>query len=91
VDLATFRTQYPEFAKTSDPLVSTMLAAAASRMSQPYWGDQYDQGHGLLTASMLAIAPNGMTARLQSDKGMSTYAQAFDALRTEITFADRVF
>lgn len=91
MDLATFRTQYPEFAKTSDSLVSTMLAVAVSRMSVAEWGDQYDQGQGLLTASLLALSPNGMTARLQSDKATSTYGTAYERLREEITFADRVF
>lgn len=68
-----------------------MLDAAAAKMSQPYWGDQYEQGHGLLTAALLAKAPNGMTARLQSDKGTSTYQKDYEDLRIEITAFDRVF
>jgi hypothetical protein len=86
-----FLAQYPEFAKSSSTLVDAMLAAAASRMSASYWGSYYDQGHGLLTAALLAKAPNGMTARLQSDKATSTYQIEYEKLREEITFADRVF
>lgn len=91
MNLAAFRVQYPEFAKTSDSLVQAMLDAAALELSAPYWGTYYDQGHGLLAAKMLALSPNGQTARLQSDKGTSTYAKQFDDLRIEVTAFDRVF
>jgi hypothetical protein len=91
MDRPTFLAQYPEFSASDTALVDVMLAAAATQLGQVYWGSYYDQGHGLLTASMLARAPEGQTSRLQSQQGTSTYQVAFEKLRQEITFADRVF
>ena len=86
-----FLAQFPEFSAIPTTLIDTMLAAAASQLGQTYWASYYDQGHGFLTAAMLARAPEGQTSRLQSDKASSTYQIAFEKLREEITFADRVF
>lgn len=91
MDRATFLVQYPEFAETDTSLIDAMLAAAASQIGQLYWDTYYDQGHGLLTAAKLALSPSGQTARLQSKAATSTYQAAFDALRLEITYGDRVF
>jgi hypothetical protein len=92
VDITAFRVKYPEFASASeDTFVQVFLNAAAVRLNAAYWGDYYDQAHGLLTAHLLAIAPNGQFARLQSKDGNTTYNTDFEKLRSEVTFADRVF
>lgn len=72
-------------------MAQTYLDAAAVQLDAPYWGTYFDRAHGLLAAHMLATSPYGMTARLVSEKGDSTYGKAFRAMREEVTFADRVF
>lgn len=88
--LAEFKVQYPEFTKAGDSILTAFLSAAALQLSPAYWTTYYDQGHGLLTAALLADSPNGQNARLQSDKGTSTYRKQYERLLSEITFADRV-
>lgn len=90
MNLADFRAKFPEFRSAPDPLVSKFLTDAALELNPTYWGTYFDLGHGYLTAAYLANAPNGQLARLDSDKATSTYKKAFEALRAQITFADRV-
>lgn len=92
MDITAFRVKYPEFASASDDtFIQVFLDAAADRIDSDYWGKYYDQAHGLLAAHLLAIAPNGQFARLQSKDGNTTYNADFEKLRQEVTFADRVF
>ncbi len=91
LDPAGFRARYPEFATASDALVSVTLKDASSQIDNSVWGTLTDQAHGLLTAHMLVIAPNGQMARLQTDKGVSTYWTRYVALRDQQTFALRIF
>jgi len=72
VNLAAFRARYPEFGTgaagtgASDALVTAALADAADTMDAAVWGTRYDQGHGLLTAHILSLAPNAARgARVQ--------------------------
>jgi hypothetical protein len=77
MDLAAFRARHPAFARSGDELVNAVLAAAALEMDVSVWGDSFDEGHGLLTAHKLATAPEGMNARLQTEKGKSTYGDEY--------------
>ena len=91
MNLAAFRIQYPEFRSAADAFVQVFLDSADLQLHATYWGTYRDQAHGLLTAHLISMSPSGQQARLQTDKGNTTYKQRLDAMRDEITFADRVF
>lgn len=91
MDLATFRAQYPEFEKCPDPLATAFLNDAAGQIDSTVWGIHTDRGHGLLTAHLLSMAPNGQFARLESDKAQSTYGVQYEKLRNTVACAIRTF
>lgn len=80
MDLATFRVQYPEFVSAPDTLVNPALARAIGRVDVTVWGTWTDEAVGLLTAHLLAIAPNGTFARLVSKAGETVYQKQFNEL-----------
>lgn len=80
-----FRVQYPEFVSAPDPYVQAFLDRAALRVDRGIWGTIADEGHGLLTAHLMVTSPNGQYSRLQTDKGKSTYQDAFDRLVVQVT------
>lgn len=91
MDRPTFRAQYPEYATAPDALVDAYLARATARVDAGVWGALKDEGIGLLTAHLLALAPNGQFARLQSNKGETTYGKEYDRLVIQVaTMAYRV-
>ncbi len=73
MDLSAFRIKFPEFESAGDPFVQAFLDTAEARVDADVWGAITDEGHGLLTAHLLALAPNGQFSRLQSAKGETTY------------------
>jgi len=74
LDLKTFRAEYPEFHKAPDVVVVRVLAHAARRTPANIWGDLEDEGHGLLTAHLLAMRPEGKEMRLEGrDRKDSIY------------------
>lgn len=89
--LSDFRAKYPEFSTAPDPLVTLFLNDAAERFDTGIWGVYLDKGHGLLTAHMLQIAPNGVFSRLDTDKAESTYHKAYVDLLYQVTSCIRVF
>lgn len=89
--LSDFRAKYPEFSTAPDGLVSLFLADAAERLDQGIWNLYLDKGHGLLTAHLLQIAPNGTFARLDSDKAESTYNSEYQKLLVQVTSCIRTF
>lgn len=89
--LADFRIAFPELSSASDALVNVCLARALRSIDSSVWEDEADDGQGFLAAHYVATSPGGVTARLQSDKGKSTYLAAFEALRDKRTCAMRVF
>ena len=68
-----FRVAKPEFAEAADALVNGALADAAAYCNATVFADAYDQAIGLYAAHRLAISPFGQMARLESEKGESTY------------------
>lgn len=94
MDLASFRTRYPEFASAEDAQVQASLDDAATVLpvsgAQP-WGAYYDQAHGLLAAHRLSISPWGMQARLDSNSADTTYGATFQKLLRQVTAGQRVF
>lgn len=73
LDLAGFRAQYPEFDGAPDALVTTLLGYAAERTPEDIWGDLQEEGHGLLTAHLLSLRPEGRDMRLSRDGVESIY------------------
>lgn len=91
MDLVTFRSQYPEFQTGTDELVQGFLDAAEKRIDADIWTIHTDQGHGLLTAHLLCLAPNGQFARLQEDNGQTTYGAEYEKLVYQVACGLRVF
>jgi hypothetical protein len=87
----TFRARYPEFASAPDPLLQVFLDDALTRIDTTVWGLKADMGQGLLTAHLLAIAPNGQYSRLQTDKGSTTSWVEYDKLVKEVSSMIRIF
>lgn len=89
VSLHTFRDEYPEFRNTADTEVTRKLARAKNRVRSNIWGDLTDEGVGLLTAHLLALAPAGQNARLDP-KTMTMYMPEYKKLQRVVTFGLRV-
>lgn len=83
MDLATFRTLFPEFTNAPDVFVSAWLAETLPEIDPTIWGTDADSGHGLLTAHRMAVSPFGRNSRLSSEKGESTYGKQFAELETK--------
>jgi hypothetical protein len=79
-----FRAMFPEFASAEDELVTACLLRAETQIAPEIWLDQEDEGHGLLTAHILALSPNGQMARMTSD-GKTTYGTEYVKLREQVT------
>lgn len=84
--LASFIVDYPEFEEADAALVEGKLAMATRRVDAVAWGDQFDDGVGLLAAHLLAISPFGQMARMSATDGTSTYLKSYEAARDEVTF-----
>lgn len=63
-DLATFRTQFPDFAGAPDAYVQSWLDAATRRCGASRWGTKQDDGIMLLAAHLMACSPWGNSAKL---------------------------
>lgn len=91
LSLADFRAKYPEFSTAQDALVTLFLNDAAERLDTFIWGIYLDKGHGLLTAHLLQIAPNGVFSRLDTDKAESTYGAEYQRLLVQVSSCIRTF
>jgi len=85
VELATFRIAFPELNTAPDVLVTYFLGVAEGAISADVFGDRFDEAQGYLTAHLLALSPYGKNARLQSEKGTTTYGKRFEEIRLEVT------
>ena len=90
MNLVTFRQIFPEAATCPDALINPFLAMAEKAIDPEVYGDRFDEAHGYLTMHLLAVSPYGKTARLESDKGKSTYGNRYEAVRLECTVGFRV-
>lgn len=63
MDLASFRTRFPEFARASDAMVSAALADAEGRAGVGNGTSWQAQKIGYLAAHLLAISPGGRALR----------------------------
>ena len=84
LDLAGFRTRFPEFKAVAEGYLLAKLADASVRLSPAVFGLRTDEAHGWLTAHLAASAPWGYQARLQgTTDGSTVYSSAFDAIVRE--------
>jgi hypothetical protein len=90
VNLAGFRARFPEFKTALDPLVQSVLDAAALETNVEELGNAFDEAHGLLAAHKLAISPFGQSARMVNKDGMTTYESERKAVMTRAIVTLRV-
>ncbi len=79
-----FKAAYVVFADLDDTQVQPHLDAAARRTPEGVWGDRAEDGHGLLTAHLIAISPLGRDARLKSDDGETTWGMERRRMEDEL-------
>lgn len=79
----TFKARWAEFAYLADALVQLALDEAVDECDARVYADRYDDAVGLLAAHNLAISPAGQQARLESDKGTTTYWGRFAEIRRQ--------
>jgi hypothetical protein len=80
---ADFKARWTEFAFLDDDLVQAALDEAVRECDARVYRDRYDDAVGLLACHNLAISPAGQQARLESDKGTTTYWGRFAEIRKQ--------
>lgn len=75
--LAEFRSEFPEFANASDPLVQAKLDDATDRTSASAWGTGRKRRQGIMlrTADLLAKSPFGRKLRMVMKDGSTPYTE----------------
>jgi|SRR6185312_898804 len=88
LDIPTFLGMFPEFqtAQNVAGLIQSRLNMAGLRLDRAVWGEKIGEGQAYLAAHLLCIAPGGTFARLQSNKGDSTYNTRYEELCRERAF-----
>ena len=87
LSLSAFRTRFPEFNPASDAMVSAKLAEAEDDLDTTVWGDQFDKGHGWLTAHLLAESGHGQGV---NKDGTTNYGRRFGTLAKRVGRAYRL-
>lgn len=77
---ATFKARWSEFAPTDDAVVQAALDEATRQINAAAFGARADDAIGLLAAHKLAVSPQGMSARLESDQGRTVYLAEYERL-----------
>lgn len=80
MDLAAFRTRFPEFGNVPDALIEAVLAEALLELNAEIFDTLLDTAQGYLTAHKLAISPYGVGTKLVNKDNTTSYGQHFDAL-----------
>lgn len=79
----TFRARWTEFAPTADAVVQAALDEATRRTDARLFGNRTDDAIGLRAAHNLSLSPGGQQARLESEKGTTTYMTELRTLMQE--------
>lgn len=93
MDVATFKTTFPEFASADDGLVSAKLAEALRSIDVDIWGDLAVDGQAYLAAHLLAMSPFGIQAGFRAGAGAnqtSVYWGTYDEKRQRIGRSNRL-
>lgn len=80
VTVAAFKARFAEFVPIGDATVQANLDAAYTRLDVAALGTRYDEAAVWLAAHTLALAPSGMSARLESDKARTVYLEEYERL-----------
>lgn len=79
---AQFVASFKEFANTDTDLVDAKLADAEASMDEDVWGDLFDQGHGFLTAHLLASS--GYGSKEAAKDGTTVYGRRYEDLEGRV-------
>ncbi len=84
LNLAGFRTRFPEFKAVDGTYLDAKISDASARVSPAVFGARLDEAHAWLAAHLAASAPWGYQARLQGrDDGATIYSEQFTLLVRE--------
>lgn len=86
LDVATFQTDYFEFAETNPTLIERALARAQRMVDATVWGDKTDDGVGLYAAHVLAMANAGSNEKVKPGQ-TTTYWAEFVEMRDAVVAA----
>ena len=85
------KAEFPEFANTSDVIISAKIADASGQLYPSGWGASYDQAVKYQSCHLIACSPGGEFARLDPNKepdGASTlYERRYNALQQSVVAA----
>lgn len=89
LDVATFKTRFPEFGAVDSPLLQAKLDEANRRIDRGLW-DAFtqplgDDGQGYLAAHLLALSPFGNAAKMVAKDGTTTYEKHWRRLMITVT------
>lgn len=85
-----FVAAFPEFSEVDAPVIDAKLAEAQRRIDPSVWLQWENDGHGQLTAHLLANSPLGNAAKLQPNNGPKTvYEGEFNRLQTMVAAGRR--
>jgi len=68
VTVEQIKTEFPEFANTSDVIISAKISDASGQLYPSGWGASYDQAVKYQACHLIAYSPGGEFARLDPNK-----------------------
>jgi len=68
VTVEQIKTEFPEFANTSDVIISAKISDASGQLYPSGWGASYDQAVKYQACHLIARSPGGEFARLDPNK-----------------------
>lgn len=78
MDVATFKTNRPEFAKAATPRIQAAIDACTRRVDAVLLGSDAELAIELLTAHMLAMGPSGREARFKDISSKTVYLDEYE-------------
>ncbi len=86
VDVAGFKTRFPEFANTDTGLIQSCLDEAGRQCDAAVFSTRLDDAVRYKAAHLLAVSPMGQDARLVRKDGGSIYNDEFKNLQRQRSF-----
>lgn len=98
VTYETFLERFPQFKPqgtteqkaVTEAMIRAEITFASRQVNPTYWGDQADDGIGLLAAHRVAKNPGGVFARLVNKDGSTAYLDEYQRLQRQLLVGDRV-
>jgi hypothetical protein len=91
IDVASFKSAYPEFGQAPDATVQEKLSSAQRQTDSGVWGTQYEDGVFLRTADLLAKCPFGRKMQLVNKDGTTAYSADLERLERIAACGYRAF